>query len=181
MDLFSFIPQVIIILALVGIIVIVARKFPQLSAMKVQTKQRQKEQSIFSRSFKRITSFSVTIIRAIFARVVKIRDFKKDKQDKQIKEQEVGELISGRPIARPTVMTENNAFAKPVKNKFKQDEQNYLNLIQKNPKNTKAYIGLGKLYLAQKNFSDARASFEQVLKLNPNDFSAQAELKKIKR
>lgn len=183
---YTLIPQLIIILALVGIIVIVARKFPELAKTKNQTyAQNKRRASIVQRSFTKVISFSVNIVRTVFTKIVKIRDLKKNKIIQEKKEQEIKKLVSNKKI--PDINKKKNKINPHVQaielltqNKFNEAEKTYLNLIQKNPKDTKAYKGLGIIYLKQKNLNDAQASFEQVLKLSPNDFKIQAELQKIK-
>ena len=60
------------------------------------------------------------------------------------------------------------------------DERRYIDEIAQNPKNKEAYRALGFIYLSQKNFSDARACFRRVLKLNPEDGEVKNKLEEIK-
>ncbi|PJE59612.1 MAG: hypothetical protein COU85_02820 [Candidatus Portnoybacteria bacterium CG10_big_fil_rev_8_21_14_0_10_44_7] len=57
-----------------------------------------------------------------------------------------------------------------------QQEKEHINRIAKNPKDSKAYLALGKLYLQQKNITDAQASFTQVLKIEPDNQEAKTLL-----
>lgn len=60
------------------------------------------------------------------------------------------------------------------------EEKIYIDLISKNPKDVEAYRALGFIYLRQKNYSDARACFRQVLKLKPEDEGVKNKLNEIK-
>lgn len=60
------------------------------------------------------------------------------------------------------------------------EEREYIDTITQNPKNIEAYRALGFIYLRQKNYSDARASFRQVLKLDPRDQETKGKLEEIK-
>lgn len=61
-----------------------------------------------------------------------------------------------------------------------QKEEGLLRSLRHNPKDIKAYKELGALYLEQKNYQDATAAFEEVLKINPEDESAKEKLEEIK-
>lgn len=62
-----------------------------------------------------------------------------------------------------------------------QKEEHLLRSLRQNTKDIKAYRELGLLYLERKNYQDAEAAFEEVLKLNPEDEAAKAKLEEIKR
>ena len=59
-------------------------------------------------------------------------------------------------------------------------EENLLRTLKQNPKDVKAYRELGLLYLEKKNFQDAQAAFEEVLKINLEDEVAKEKLEEIK-
>ncbi len=61
-----------------------------------------------------------------------------------------------------------------------QKEEHLLRSLRQNPKDIKAYRELGLLYLERKNYQDATAAFEEVLKLNPEDEAAKAKLEEMK-
>lgn len=63
---------------------------------------------------------------------------------------------------------------------YPEAEKTYIEIIKLDPRNFRAYKGLGKIYVRQNNTPDAVASFEQALKLSPGDEEAVEELKKLK-
>jgi len=195
-NIYTLIPQILIILALAGIIIIFARKVPKLSQMQAQTQTvENRKPSVINRSTKKVISFSVNIIRTLFAKIVRIKNIKKEQTQKAVKEEEVKELVTERP--EMTTVVPNKKAAQPVQqedtvdlytkanqfflaNQLKKAEKIYLELAKDNPNDTQAYRGLGKIYLKQKNLRDAQSAYEQVVKLAPNDFKAQAEIQKIR-
>lgn len=60
-------------------------------------------------------------------------------------------------------------------------EQRYLELITKNPRNIDAYLRLGILYKERGSKEDSTACFAQVLKLDPENRKAREELQVLKR
>ena len=67
------------------------------------------------------------------------------------------------------------------KEQFVVKEKKYIETIIKNPGDVKTYRSLGLLYLAQKNYKDAKESFKQILKINSKDKEAKKKLKEIGR
>ncbi len=65
------------------------------------------------------------------------------------------------------------------KEQFVVKEKKYIETIIKNPRDVKTYRSLGLLYLAQKNYKDAKESFKQILKINSKDKEAKKKLKEI--
>ncbi len=61
-----------------------------------------------------------------------------------------------------------------------EEEKKYIDAIAANPKDLKAYRALCDIYYNQQSYSDARACFRQVLKLDPADEQTKAKLEKIK-
>lgn len=61
-----------------------------------------------------------------------------------------------------------------------EEEKKYIDAIAQNPKDVDSYRVLCDIYLNQQSYSDARACFRQVLKLDPNDEATRAKLESIK-
>lgn len=74
----------------------------------------------------------------------------------------------------------NKALEAQKNNNLSKAEKVYIEIIKQDPKNIEAYSALGNLYLRQKNFSDAKESFKQILKLKPEDREAKFQLSKLK-
>ena len=65
---------------------------------------------------------------------------------------------------------------KPIK-----EEQQWIDLIIQNPKNTIAYKALGMLYWKQHNYADAKASLEMTVKLGSKDKKVKEILDELKK
>lgn len=61
-----------------------------------------------------------------------------------------------------------------------EEEKKCIDAIAQNPKDMLAYRTLGFIYLKQKNYSDARACFRQILKIDPRDSEVLNKLEEIK-
>lgn len=199
---FDFIPQIIILVALVIIIVIIIKRFPEASEYNKEKAGDNKEDTFSKRVLsvlrylgKRIKIFSVSIAKSISSMIKKARS----KEDKPQKEQKnkgdsVSELVENKP---DLMQKEEDLDVEKEKNEdeiidllenaaeslgsgyYQRAEDKYIEVIKKDSKNIRAYKGLGKVYFKQNNFKDAKASYEQVLKLNPEDNEAQKEIEVI--
>ena len=61
-----------------------------------------------------------------------------------------------------------------------EEEKKYIDAIAQNPKDIESYRALCDIYLNQQSYSDARACFRQVLKLDPTDEITKAKLDSIR-
>ncbi|HRY52455.1 MAG TPA: tetratricopeptide repeat protein [Candidatus Portnoybacteria bacterium] len=61
-----------------------------------------------------------------------------------------------------------------------EEEKKYIDAIAENPKDVDSYRALCDIYYNQKSYSDARACFRQVLKLDPTDEKTKEKLESIK-
>lgn len=188
---FNLFPQLIILLSLVAIIVILIRQIPKLKEVKIEEKSQKKTTRLFFYKlfniFKKLLivlkDFSLNIFRKLYQKVKEI----KEKKDAKLKTQkEVKELVATPSLAKKTRAVpydEFSLFEKAAKffgsGNFSEAEKTYIEIIKKDPKNIQAYKNLGNLYLKQGNLRDAMSSFEQVLKINPNDQEAKTEIKVI--
>ena len=62
---------------------------------------------------------------------------------------------------------------------YSEAEKKYLEILSLDPKNTKAFYGLGNLYFLQKEYDEARQTYEHILKLNNSDSLAFFELAEV--
>lgn len=78
-----------------------------------------------------------------------------------------------------TQTREVNANNGSKKNNFKEEEQQLIIEIAKNPKDAELYKKLGRIYLKTGEGGDAFESFKKALELNPEDREVKAKLEKI--
>jgi len=151
---FNLIPQLIIVLALAGIIVVFSRKHPAAAEKEKQLLEVLKKIKIIKKiDYRKYLNFTKNQIAKIKNRIEKVR-----------KERKKLEIIKKEKKSGIEVMIE---------------EQKYIKILAQDPKNLFAYHKLGKLYFEQKNYDDAKAVFEQILKIDEKNKRAKEMLKKI--
>jgi tetratricopeptide (TPR) repeat protein len=62
---------------------------------------------------------------------------------------------------------------------YVEEERRLIEQLSKNPKDIEAYRRLGNLYVIAGNIADARASFSEILRLNPDDEEAKRRLSEL--
>ena len=90
---------------------------------------------------------------------------------KEIKVQKLGNL----PILEKQDVLKNRisqAEEQLTQEKYKEAEETLIDVITIDPKNIAAYLGLGQIYRAQKNFEHAVEIYEHILKMDKNNNDA---------
>lgn len=97
-----------------------------------------------------------------------------------VKEAEVEEVEVQE--ATPAPMLSKEIIQPEIKKEPKEEyEKILIERIAENPRDLEAYERLGKYYLEQENYQDAKECYKQVLKLSPINRQARIKLKKIIR
>lgn len=180
-----FLPS-LIIFSIFAIIIILARKIPEISlensSVEKQSKAIDKKHSYLASLLFFALSVLEKILRQIRIHILKLDtkifsciEYLRRESAKKIKK--VNE-ISYKNITRSAI--EDNASKISLKFQFKIEETKLLHTIARFPKNAGNYKKLGELYLKNNNFIDAAASFEEYLKLNPEDKEADEVLKGLR-
>jgi Flp pilus assembly protein TadD len=187
---FNFLPQILIILALAAIIVIIVRKFPKTGEI---AKKEERKESVSSKKAEKIgraksilrllgnrfRAFTVFIFKRSFYQFTKLR------KKKPAEVETVSHLVSEKPVIRQATNEDKilDLLEQAAKffgsGNFQKAEETYIEIIKLDPKNIRAYKGLGKIYKKQGNTKDAKASFEQVVRIKPGDSEAREELKSL--
>lgn len=119
-----------------------------------------------------------------------VKDF--FKKTEKIKEREVIQNIPKTSVSQAFNDSEDSCLRdcndsrviKPVQaarqNTIFKEERVYIEKIAKNPRDIEAYRMLGMLYVSQKNYSDALASFTEIVKKKKHDNEAENMILKIK-
>lgn len=81
---------------------------------------------------------------------------------------------SARPPVGQSLLSEGSALA--AQGKTKEAEQKFIEAISLNPKDTRAYEELGRLYVRLGQWKEASEAFDFLLRLNPEDASVHANL-----
>jgi len=201
---FELIPQIIIVVSIAGIIVLVARKMPQISSISEEKKtldmnganQRFKVPGVLKRIKAKIKSFKRSkflhdsldffekMLRKAKVLFLKIENEiselaeKVKQKSQQVKEKRKGiEIIVNHKIQSSEVtLTNVQSQNKDEEYNWEDVEKKYIDAISNNPKDIIAYKKLGKLYREHGNTEDAREVYKQILKLNPDDEEAINQL-----
>lgn len=178
---------------------IIARKIPALAeaASKIETQEIVYQQSIIKEKVKFLLSyfkkFCIYVFQGVIKKIFRIKNIIKEistashivqKQLLHLVAKKPSSIQSGKKISELPVIASpqtllNKASNLVENNQLDEAEKIYIEVIKKDPKNIKAYQALGEIYLKRHNFGDAKASFRQVIKLDPQNEEAQLQLKKL--
>ncbi|OGH87938.1 MAG: hypothetical protein A2206_03535 [Candidatus Magasanikbacteria bacterium RIFOXYA1_FULL_40_8] len=184
---YSLVSFLLIIVPLSVIIVVIVRKFPQLTVLDVdnvpEVKAGRKKDEVLKKRVEIKTEKSkknwLKKIQPAFDKFGKVqanfRDYvtkltyKVEEEDKKVKEEKIvtKEEKEKKEISLFSLLHEgqtaaNNADYQTAENKF-------ITAIRIDAKNIEAYKGLANVYLKQEQLEQAKQTFEFVLQLNPND------------
>lgn len=191
----SLIPLILIVLSLGIIVVIIVRKFPQLTLLDVETIpeviMEQKKDSLLKRrlaekskeTHKKGQELITPIIRAwkniqlafrkYFGRVqmavLERAEQRKKLEPKEKKMKKKAELLT---------LIQEGQFAFEQK-KWEIAEQKFIAVIKLDPRSETAYLGLGEVYWEQENYTEAKETFLFLLRINPENTSAVTRLAEI--
>jgi len=190
-----FIPYIIIILGLIGIIVLVLRKIPTLvkisseaSASVSSAPFTEKTVNLiknkiahpnywlaflnwFEKSLRKTRIVFLKIDNFFVALIAKSRESSKNLAEKS------KTWVSERRMSR----IEKLKMLAELRRTDEEKEDMLLSILRQNPRDIKAYKELGCLYLEKKNFQDAKSAFAEVLKINPEDELAKEKLEEINK
>lgn len=188
---FEYLPQLGIVLSLFVIIIIIARKLPKTAEIDDKKVKGGKKKS----EIRKIFSIIWDNIKKIYYRVFgKLKTKAKEVKEKTqvVDEKATGEELSQLAKEKPGSDDIPQASADEIidllekasnfygKGEFDRAEKIYIEIISKDKRNIRAYKGLGKIYKRQRNFKYAKSSYEQALKIEPEDKEARQKLKEVK-
>lgn len=189
---FEIVPQLIILICLFGIILILARKFPEIREISDQKSFLIFEErfSIFKKRnffFKKISSKTRIVFKKInegllvfFSKAKKqfLLIFNLAKEEYLREKKEYQKMILEKRKKEDLVVQAKNFFKKKD---FSQAEDLLIKAIQINPKNIEAYRVIGEICLERGNLKDAKEAFEQILRIDSEDKQAKARLAHISK
>lgn len=180
---YNLLPQLIIILSLAGLIIIFAKRF---SAAKKESEEEIKENTSFFEIPRIRMGFFVFQKRALEITEKSSRKFSVF----MLKMANLGSFLAQGVKKKSQKLhfvpeLSLNYFKKLKRRRPEIElspiEKECIKLIKKDPSNTDAYRKLGDYYLEEGNLKDARLTFQQILKLSPEDENAKEKLREIRR
>jgi tetratricopeptide (TPR) repeat protein len=183
---YDIIPLVIIIISMLGIIFIVARKFPVLAAIDVgaiksEQEAAKKEKIIASRLERKINGFIKffskffspvqavikNLFRIIYGRARNLENKYKKIEKVVSAPEEIEQKIKALFFSAEEFLKAGS---------LNEAEKKYIEIISLDHKNIEAYKKLGEIYLEQKNYDHAEETFQYILKLDANDIETLFDL-----
>ena len=183
---FYWIASIFIVSCLVALIVIVARKFPQLTLIDTRTLPKERETKkkkeiihdrvgrLMAGAWKRFAERARPVLQAI--RMAFRRQYWKVLQlDRKYQGQKPEVAPAPLPVGERRVLVAKmleEALTLVKDGQQPEAEKKYIEIIKIDGKNTEAYRGLGDLYLDAKNHAQARETFEFLVKMSVRDCCA---------
>lgn len=187
---FEYLPQLVIVISLFVIIVIIARKLPKTAEVDEKSVAKDKKKGevrkILSLIWENITKFYYKIFGKLKRKAKEVKDKTQVLKD-QGSEEELSKLVEKTPSADDIPEATADEIIDLIekasnyygKGEFDRAEKTYIDIIAKDKKNIRAYKGLGKIYKRQRNFKYAKSSYEQAIKIDPQDSESRQQLKEI--
>jgi tetratricopeptide (TPR) repeat protein len=182
---------ILLVSALAAILIVVARKVPQLRMIDVESIPRERvkkiKEQIILQKFERVGAEKlgsmakaarqgVTVASKIGRRAVqKLYALEQYYQKLKHAASEGGHAIDPETVKR--LLDEAEELVS--QEEYIPAEKRYIEIISHNPKHVKAYEGLGNLYLANKQFAQARETLQFTLRLSPDDPSVYMSLAEV--
>lgn len=182
---FSFLPQIIILLALVGIITVVLRKTPEVTDIFrrggfkrlpaqilefFRTRARPMAKNVLQKLWRLVLDVKAVSKTSNITRNQIIQRFKQ--AGSRLPKANLGFFKSPKSSGVDLSRTEQSFASED----FEVAEQKFITVIKKDPKNEAAFEGLGRLYMAKRNFGEAVETYKFLIRLNPANPDYYSEL-----
>ena len=180
---FKLIPQLILIVSIVTIIVIVLRRLPQVTVRSEMEEHLFKGQPGFQGKvfdmWHNFLKLLVKIYRLVLDYVKEAKDHTTQAHylkriSNTLRVEGLKKQFRGR--TKETAIHLDQAADHLDNNDLQSAEQSLLRIIEQDPKNKAAYENLGKLYLEQKKYSEAREVYEHLTSTHPSEDSYYSKL-----
>ncbi|MFH1286567.1 MAG: tetratricopeptide repeat protein [Candidatus Magasanikbacteria bacterium] len=193
---FNLIPFILIAGAIIVLIIIIIQKFPQLTLLDVDNipevvaekkkdtiiKKRIEKKSVEQR--KAMKKFSKPILEMLKKVQLQFRKYV-GKVERNVVKERSGRILrrkeSGKPPKRVNDTKEILRYAKEMAEQGDLDlaEQKCISVIRIEPKNVEAFEILAEVYVGQKQFDEAKETYEFLLQLDPKHENAMIKLSEI--
>lgn len=192
---YNFLPFILIILSLTVMVVVTARKFPQLSLLNVENipevqvenkkngllkkrlLQRNKEKDRQRQELVKPVIQAWKNLQLAFRKYVgKVEKMVLDYNERIKKREPKEKRMKKKEDLR--VLLQEGQFVLEQK-KWEEAEKKFLAAVKLDAKNEEGYFGLGNVYFAQKHLPEAKETFNFLLKICPDNQSAVIKLAEI--
>ncbi|PIZ94830.1 MAG: hypothetical protein COX81_02635 [Candidatus Magasanikbacteria bacterium CG_4_10_14_0_2_um_filter_37_12] len=189
----DIIPFILIILSISSLVILIVRKFPQLSLLDVDTipdakEERKKDEIIMGRVKKKSTEKDSVWKKRVLPLVQKwgklqlsfrqyVGKIKSDVLAEE-KNKDFGGVagVLGVDVVRNLLNEANNAVAQ---REWQEAEKIYIAIIKRDTKNKEAYKGLADVYFVQEQLDEAKETYKFLLQFDPENESIFIKLAEI--
>ena len=178
---FSFLPQLLIVLSLVGIIVIVLRKVPGVNEFVRQTPVTKLPAEGAKALLAQLWARLRWLLQKLWHFVLEVKELSKTRAFSRIPTgfskihfPKAGLHLFKRPDTVAFYLQQ--AQKSLSREDYEEAERQFIKVIEKDSRNEEAFAGLGKLYLAQKKFEEAIETYKFLLKYYPDNDGYHANL-----
>lgn len=192
---YSIISFLLIVVPLAVIIVIIVRKFPQLSLLDVENLPevkagKKKEEVLRKRAEARAAQKRYQWLQKLQPMAHKLKGIQKKfrtyvgtierrvVRERQKSIEEGAREVKGAKKESARTMVQQAEHFRQL-NDLEAAEKKYLSVIKLDPKNVDAYRGLGSVYMKQEQWPEAKETFQFVLQLDPGNADACVRLATI--
>ncbi len=192
---YSFLPFVLMIISLAAMVIIIARKFPQLSLLDVknipEVQVENKKNSLLKKRLHEVNQEKDKKRRELIRPIIQtwknlqlafrqyvgkiermVREYNEHRKRLEPKEKRLKKKEDVR------VLLQEGQFALEQK-RTEEAEKKFLSAIKLDGKNEEAYLGLGDVYTVQNHLPEAKETLNFLLQLNDNNESAIIRLAEI--
>lgn len=177
--------SILFVIGLVGLLIIVGRKFSVLANIEVAEIQSEKNAQLkqqiianqLKRRFSKIGLLSARILKPFSRFLRNSFDWLYDKLNNWQRTQVNREAVLGQEISKRVdiLLFEAEELAREAR--FDAAEKKYIEIIGLDPKNFRAFKDLGEVYLSNQNLNEAKQTFEHALRLKK---TLEKEVPKVK-
>lgn len=192
---YSIIPLLIILLSLAVIIVIIVRKFPQLSVLDVDSlpevkEEKKKDEFLKKRAKKRNTGSHKKVMEKLAPLVQSAKEFQLSfrqyvgKVERSIVKEDAKKRETAKPEQKKEMDNELRSLLHDAAHALEQGdlesaEKKYIAAIRIDTKSSEAYRGLGDVYFAQEQFDEALETYGFLLQLEPKNDAVIVKLAEL--
>ena len=193
---FNILPLILVLISLAVIISIIVKKFPQLSNIRTETIQREKETQtkrkiLDDRLKRKVSAASKKIFLLFSAAVSKATDSLKDTKEKlEDQKDELGKRLMPEMLVtkedhdkKEEIIEQELEEAEELlkEDEFEKAEKKYIEIITADQKNVDAYEGLAELYFEQRMYKEAKETLLFVLSIDRDSALAYTQLAEIEQ
>lgn len=171
---YSFLPQILILLSIAGIIAIILRRTPEVTDIVRRGKARELPGQAAGFIRNRLGSWFVSFLKRIWRLILEVKSVSRPVFTRQNFLEKFKRATSHLPKTNLKIFKSpdspefylTQAEESLDQEDYEEAERKFIKVIEKDPKNEAAFVGLGRLYMARRNFDEAVETYKFLVRLN---------------